>query len=81
MAHALRKEAVKVDHGISSFLNAVMENNHFADCLRVKGLISVLWNKELEILKVAERSYDRMGSICDIRPIRCEPNRYMVRRE
>ena len=69
MPHGLREEAVKVVRGISSFLDVVMENNRFGDNFRIKSLISMLWNEELKVPKVAKRSYDWMGGICDVGPI------------
>lgn len=56
-----------------------MEDNRLRDKFGIKGVLCVLGNKKLKVPKVAERPGYRICSVCYVRPVQREVDRYVVR--
>jgi hypothetical protein len=69
--HGLREKAVEEICDVSSFLEVVVKNNCLGDKFGIKH-VSVHRNKELKVMKIAERACYRICSIHDVWSIQCE---------
>ena len=69
--HGLWEKAVEEICDVSSFLKVVMKNKCLGDKFGIECVL-VLRNKELKIMKIAERACYQIYSICDVWLIQCE---------
>ena len=52
--HGVGEKAVKIVCHISGFLEVVVKDDCFRDNFTIKSPVSVLWDEELKVLKVAK---------------------------